>query len=81
MKYLAEYGLCIVKNVPNKENMIRKLVELIAPLEKTIYGEIFDVKVDVNPINLAYSAAPLEFHNDLVYYESPPGIQFLHCLK
>lgn len=81
LKCLAEYGLCMVKNVPTKENMLRNLVEMIAPLQRTIYGELFDVRVDVNPLNLAFSGSPLEFHNDLIYYESPPGIQFLHCLK
>ncbi|RNA16654.1 gamma-butyrobetaine dioxygenase-like isoform X1 [Brachionus plicatilis] len=81
LKCLAEYGLCMVKNVPTKENMLRNLVEMIAPLQRTIYGEMFDVRIDVNPLNLAFSASPLEFHNDLIYYESPPGIQFLHCLK
>ena len=71
----------MVKNVPTKENTLRNLVEMIAPLQRTIYGELFDVRIDVSPINLAFSASPLEFHNDLIYYESPPGIQFLHCLK
>lgn len=61
--------------------MVKKLAELIAPVQNTIYGEIFDVKVDKNPINIAYSNVPLELHMDLMYYESSPGLQFLHCLK
>jgi len=31
------------------------------------------------PKNLAYSSEAIPFHLDLSYYESPPGIQFLHC--
>lgn len=34
-----------------------------------------------NPINIAYSNMALELHQDLPYYESPPGVQLLHCLK
>lgn len=81
LKYLAEYGVCIVKNVPVELNMVRKVAELIAPLQKTFYSEIFDVKIDDNPTNLAFSNEKLGFHNDITYYESSPGIQFLHCLK
>jgi hypothetical protein len=34
-----------------------------------------------NPINIAYSNVALDLHQDLPYYESPPGVQLLHCLK
>ena len=54
---------------------------MVAPVQKTIYGEEFDVKVDPNPINIAYADIPLPFHMDLIYYEAPPGLQFLHCIK
>jgi gamma-butyrobetaine dioxygenase len=47
----------------------------------TIYGTIWDVKVDLRPINIAYSNVALDLHQDLVYYESPPGLQLLHCLR
>jgi alpha-ketoglutarate-dependent taurine dioxygenase len=78
---LAEYGVCVIRNLPAKDKMVKALAELIAPVQNTIYGEVFDVKVEENPINIAYSNVPLEYHMDLMYYESPPGLQFLHCLK
>ena len=34
-----------------------------------------------DPINIAYSGTKLLPHMDLVYYESPPGLQLLHCLR
>ena len=34
-----------------------------------------------NPVNLAYGEGSLPLHMDLLMYESPPGIQLLHCLK
>ena len=39
------------------------------------------MKSDENPINIAYSNVKLDFHMDLVYYESPPGLQLLHCIR
>jgi hypothetical protein len=46
-----------------------------------IAGTIFDVVSTDNPINIAYSNIALDLHQDLPYYESPPGVQLLHCLK
>jgi gamma-butyrobetaine dioxygenase len=39
------------------------------------------VRQEANPINIAYTNAGLDLHMDLAYYESPPGIQMLHCLQ
>ena len=43
--------------------------------------QAFDVISTPKPINVAYSTVGLDFHMDLMYYESPPGLQFLHCLR
>ena len=32
-------------------------------------------------VNVAYTSVGLDPHVDLVYYESAPGLQFLHCLE
>ena len=39
------------------------------------------VQSEPNPINIAYSNVGLDPHVDLAYLESPPGLQFLHCLQ
>jgi len=41
----------------------------------------FDVKSVPSPINIAYSNVALGLHMDLMYYESPPGLQLLHCVR
>lgn len=81
MHLIDEYGLCMVKNVPVSEEMVRAMAERMWPVQQTIYGHTWDVKSDLQPINVAYSDVQLDFHMDLAYYESPPGIQFLHCVK
>ena len=35
----------------------------------------------MNAENIAYTNLGLSLHQDLVYYESPPGLQLLHCLE
>ena len=46
-----------------------------------IFLQYFRVESVPQPINVAYSSAYLSYHMDLVYYESPPGLQFLHCVR
>lgn len=43
--------------------------------------QTFEVLPTENPIDLAYSGESLPLHMDLTYYEAPPGVQMLHCLK
>lgn len=81
MHLINEYGICVVTDVPKVNGMVKKMAEMIWPVQRTIYGEVWDVKSDPQPINIAYSDAKLDYHMDLAYYESPPGVQFLHCLR
>jgi gamma-butyrobetaine dioxygenase len=41
---------------------------------------VFDVRVEPQPTDLAYTAVELLAHTDLPYRREPPGIQLLHCL-
>lgn len=82
LKYLNDYGMCLVTGVPVNEKEVQKLTESIfGHVQTTIYGEVFDVVSTPKPINIAYSPVKLDLHMDLAYYESPPGLQLLHCLK
>lgn len=77
---LHSVGVVIIKNVPRVKTSVKKVAEKIAYLRNTMYGETWDVIAVPDPINVAYTNIPLELHQDLMYYESPPGLQFLHCL-
>jgi len=55
---------------------------------RTLYGEAFVVEAApaasaaaALPINAAFSDVALDLHQDLVYMESPPGLQLLHCAR
>ena len=46
-----------------------------------LYGSVFHVRAgEGGGINAAYTSDGLRMHQDLAYYESPPGLQFLHCV-
>jgi alpha-ketoglutarate-dependent taurine dioxygenase len=46
-----------------------------------LYGNIFHVEAKPDANNIAYTSEALCPHQDLAYYESPPGLQLLHCVK
>ena len=46
MTGMADFGVTILQNVGTKENTVRGVAELIAPVSKNLYGEEFDVKVE-----------------------------------
>eukprot|EP00924_Labyrinthula_sp_SR-Ha-C_P010689 maker-scaffold_49-snap-gene-1.98-mRNA-1 protein AED:0.01 eAED:0.01 QI:63/1/1/1/0/0/2/241/410 len=86
---LCKHGLCLVNEIPGttaveeaKSSTVFPCAEIATRtgnLSHQLYGEVFDVISTEEPINVAYTSERLEFHQDLVYYESPPGLQFLHC--
>ncbi|GBG29905.1 Trimethyllysine dioxygenase, partial [Hondaea fermentalgiana] len=78
---LEKDGFCMIRETPVEEGTVKKVANLVGSCSHAIYGETFDVKATPKPINIAYSDKALEPHMDLAYYESPPGVQFLHCLR
>jgi alpha-ketoglutarate-dependent taurine dioxygenase len=50
-------------------------------VKDAVLRHLFDVRSTRDPINIAYGSGAIVPHQDLAYYESPPGIQLLHCLE
>lgn len=89
---LNTHGLCFVENVPdpelevmNEDNSARwpvyDLASKFGYIKKTFYGTLFDVKNEKEAKNIANTATFLPLHMDLLYYESPPGLQLLHFIR
>eukprot|EP00051_Salpingoeca_urceolata_P009611 m.116612 g.116612 ORF g.116612 m.116612 type:complete len:461 (-) comp16382_c0_seq6:76-1458(-) len=74
-------GAALVVGVPEQHNSVCQLARRISHVQPTIYGDVFDVVSTSKPVNIAYTGHGLVLHQDLAYYESPPGLQFLHCLR
>lgn len=74
-------GLTILTGAPTERGAVTKLCNLVGYPRNTMYGLNWDVESIPNPNNLAYTSLPLPLHADLCYYESPPGVQMLHCIK
>ncbi len=80
LKYLNDYGLVFIDNVQG-EFLVERLTERIGEIRHTFYGKSWDVKSMEQAINVAYTSQALGLHMDLLYFEAPPGLQFLHSLR
>ncbi|RGP78032.1 hypothetical protein FLONG3_3867 [Fusarium longipes] len=78
---LSNLGLVFLKNVPEDENSIVNITTRIANIKETFYGRTFDVRAKPDAENVAYTSGYLGLHQDLLYLESPPAIQILHCME
>ncbi len=78
---LARYGLARLRNVPDSEDFLELVVERIGPVRGSNFGKIFDVRSLPNPNSTAYTTLNLGQHTDLPTRETPPGFQFLHCVR
>ncbi|CUM62537.1 uncharacterized protein PRCAT00000088001 [Priceomyces carsonii] len=95
VKKLNDFGIVFVNNIPDplsydlkelKEDEYRKwpvakLAEMFGYVKKTFYGTLFDVKNETEAKNIANTTTFLPLHMDLLYYESPPGVQLLHFIQ
>jgi len=76
---LIEEGVALVTGMENSDESLPRLVRQLGPVTPTAEGEYFEVRLEIAPTNLAFTAGPLEMHTDLPGEEMAPGVQFLHC--
>lgn len=72
-------GVALVTNMENSDEGLTNLAESLGPITPCVDGFYFDVRLTIDPTNLAYTASALELHTDLPNEEAAPGVQFLHC--
>lgn len=89
LRTLFGTGLLRVRDVPLEEPRAPRInspgvicvAERLGEVLKTFYGTYWDVISQEGAENLAYTSHPLDWHQDLLYMDSPPGVQVLHCLS
>lgn len=85
---LNKFGIAQINNIPEKSDLehdetplVKIIGERIGYIKETFYGTVFDVRTKPNANNIADTDVFLPLHQDLLYYESPPGLQLLHFIK
>ena len=76
---LIEEGVALVTDMEDSDESLERLVNRLGPITPTAEGAFFQVRLEIAPTNLAFTAGPLEMHTDLPGEEMAPGVQFLHC--
>jgi gamma-butyrobetaine dioxygenase len=76
---LVEDGVALVTDMENSDESLTRLVDCLGPVTPSAEGDHFEVRLEIAPTNLAFTAGPLEMHTDLPGEETAPGVQFLHC--
>ncbi|KAK6463362.1 gamma-butyrobetaine dioxygenase [Scheffersomyces coipomensis] len=91
---LNKFGFAFINEMPDvthdvpvsEENFstypISDLASKFGYIKKTFYGTLFEVKNEKEDAkNIANTNTFLPLHMDLLYYESPPGLQLLHFIQ
>ncbi|KAI1391558.1 Clavaminate synthase-like protein [Hypoxylon trugodes] len=81
LRVLRTHGILFLRNVPPSEESVVSIANQIGNLQETFYGRTWDVRSKPNAENIAYTSSFLGLHQDLLYMQSPPRIQLLHCLE
>ncbi|WP_073251594.1 2-trimethylaminoethylphosphonate dioxygenase [Shimia gijangensis] len=80
LEAIRRYGFAKVTNLPVENGNLYKIVDLFGYVRETNYGRHFEVRTEVNPVNLAYTGLGLQAHTDNPYRDPVPSIQVLSCL-
>lgn len=78
---LKRFGLALVYGLGEDPEAGPAFGARIGPIQETYFGRIFEVHTRPKPNSLAYTAYALPPHTDLPYFETPPGVQCLHCVR
>ena len=78
---LKRFGLALVRGLGEDPEAGPAFGARIGPIQETYFGRIFEVHTRPIPNSLAYTAYALPPHTDLPYFETPPGVQCLHCVR
>ena len=81
LKGLAQHGFAKLEGGPVESGALLDVAGLFGYVRETNYGKWFEVRTEVNPVNLAYTGMALQAHTDNPYRDPVPSMQILYCLE
>jgi len=81
LKLLHRYGFAKMTGGKIESGALIQVADLFGYVRETNYGKWFEVRSEVNAINLAYTNLGLQAHTDNPYRDPVPTIQILYCLE
>ncbi|MFD8482175.1 TauD/TfdA family dioxygenase [Kitasatospora sp. NPDC059673] len=74
-------GFAVLRGVPVEERQVLAVARSFGYVRDTNYGELFDVRVEPDAVNFAFTDAAIAPHTDNPYRDPVPTLQLLHCLR
>ncbi|MFI9271752.1 phosphonate degradation HD-domain oxygenase [Kitasatospora sp. NPDC052896] len=81
LRAVRRFGFAVLRTVPTEERQVLRVAETFGYVRRTNYGELFDVRVEPDPNNLAFTSVAIAPHTDNPYRDPVPTLQLLHCLE
>lgn len=78
---VRRYGFAVMTGLKPESGALLEVADLFGFVRETNYGRWFDVRSEVNPVNLAYTGLGLQAHTDNPYRDPVPTLQILACLE
>ncbi|MEM7207559.1 MAG: gamma-butyrobetaine dioxygenase [Pseudomonadota bacterium] len=78
---VERYGFAKMTGIPTESGKLCEVAELFGYVRETNYGRFFEVRNEVNPVNLAYTGLGLQAHSDNPYRDPVPTLQLLNCIE
>lgn len=80
LRLVARHGVARLSGGPVESGALMEVVSLFGYVRETNYGRWFEVRTELNPVNLAYTGLGLQSHTDNPYRDPVPTLQVLYCL-
>ncbi len=81
LRAVVDQGFAVLSGVPAEPEQVIRVGETFGFVRETNYGRIFDVRIEENASNLAFTPLPISPHTDNPYRDPVPTMQLLHCLS
>lgn len=81
LESVRRHGFAVMTGIPRGSGGLCDVVELFGHVRETNYGRWFEVRSEIDPVNLAYTGLGLQAHTDNPYRDPAPTLQLLACLE
>jgi gamma-butyrobetaine dioxygenase len=81
LRGIERVGFAVLRATPTADRTVLDIARTFGYVRETNYGELFDVRVEPTPNNLAFTGVAISPHTDNPYRDPVPTMQLLHCLS
>jgi gamma-butyrobetaine dioxygenase len=81
LRAVQTVGFTLIRGTPVAHGTVLRVAHTFGHVRSTNYGDLFDVRVEADASNLAFTGRAISPHTDNPYRDPVPTMQLLHCLS